>query len=79
MYVYIKKFAINCVPSLGGIKNIDGQMLPKIKQTLMEKLSSKIPEKMEEEGGLKVKCTSVEPGDQGDFFFSLIKELKMVK
>lgn len=77
--MYIKKLAINCVPSLGGIKNIEGQMLPKIKQTLMEKLSSKIPEKMEEEGGLKVKCTSVEPGDQGDFFFSLIKELKMVK
>ena len=48
----------------GGVKNIESKMLPMVKQNLMTKLSEKIPQKMEETGGLKVDCTAIEPCDQ---------------
>uniref|UniRef100_A0A7S2KEG7 Uncharacterized protein n=1 Tax=Leptocylindrus danicus TaxID=163516 RepID=A0A7S2KEG7_9STRA len=58
----------------GGAKNVENKMLPKVKAGLMEKLSTRIPAKMEE-AGLKCKCVANEPAEQADWFYNALKQI----
>ena len=77
-YANLFSTLLDCMDRLGleePLSKVDGIVLQKVQESLMDKFGQLIPSKMAESGML-VDCTVVDKGNQAEFFFDTLESVE---